>query len=84
MGSFGGLQRRFYWPGAINVATNWNNIDNFWQGVGYFGVGATAGAIGALTGGAALAMTGGLGGSCRWSDSWFCRRNNIWVYTWWR
>ena len=62
-GEFWWIAAAAFIGGAINVATNWNNIDNFWQGVGYFGVGATAGAIGALTGGAALAMTGGLGGA---------------------
>ena len=39
--------------GAINVATHWKSIDNVWQGLGYFGVGAAAGAIGAATGGIA-------------------------------
>ena len=39
--------------GAINVATHWKSIDNVWQGLGYFGVGAAAGAIGAATGGVA-------------------------------
>ena len=38
--------------GFINVAAHWNSIDNFWQGFGYFGVGAAAGAVGAVTGGA--------------------------------
>jgi len=47
--------------GAINVATHWNSIDNFGQGLAYFGVGAAAGAIGAVTGGAATAAVG-LGG----------------------
>ncbi|MEY8685949.1 RHS repeat domain-containing protein [Bacteroides sp. AN502(2024)] len=47
--------------GAINVATHWDSIDNFGQGLAYFGVGAAAGAIGAVTGGAATAVTG-LGG----------------------
>ena len=62
-GEFWWIAAAAFIGGAINVATNWKNIDNFWQGVGYFGVGATAGAIGALTGGAALAVTGGLGGA---------------------
>jgi len=26
---------------------NWNNVDNFWQGLGYFGIGAGAGALAA-------------------------------------
>lgn len=62
-GEFWWIAAAAFIGGAINVATNWKNIDNFWQGVGYFGVGATAGAIGALTGGAAFAVTGGLGGA---------------------
>lgn len=49
--------------GAINVATNWKNIDNVWQGLGYFGVGALAGATGFAVGGAALAVTGVAGGA---------------------
>jgi hypothetical protein len=33
--------------GTINLVANWKNIDgNFWKGVGYFGVGAAAGALG--------------------------------------
>ncbi|MEY8685946.1 RHS repeat domain-containing protein [Bacteroides sp. AN502(2024)] len=39
--------------GAINVATHWKSIDNFGQGLAYFGIGAAAGAIGAATGGVA-------------------------------
>lgn len=62
-GEFWWIAAAAFIGGAINVATNWKNIDNFWQGVGYFGVGTTAGAIGALTGGAAFAVTGGLGGA---------------------
>ena len=46
--------------GAVNVAFNWKNIDNFWQGLGYFGVGAVAGALGAGVGaGVSSAMAGG-------------------------
>ena len=48
--------------GIINVATNWNNIDNFWQGLGYFGVGAAAGALGYATGGAVTGVLEGLAG----------------------
>lgn len=61
-GDFWWIAAAAFIGGAINVATNWKNIDSFWQGVGYFGVGASAGAIGAITGGAALTITGGLGG----------------------
>jgi len=46
--------------GVINVITNWDNIDNFWEGISAFGVGAGAGALtainpalGAIVGGAA-------------------------------
>ena len=38
--------------GVVNLATNWDNIDNFWEGVAAFGVGAGAGALVAATGGA--------------------------------
>ncbi len=31
--------------GTVNVATNWNNINDFGQGAAYFGVGAVAGAV---------------------------------------
>jgi len=36
--------------GTMNLIMNANNIDNFWQGLGYFGVGAVAGALGAGVG----------------------------------
>ena len=48
--------------GIVNVATHWKNIDNFWQGLGYFGVGAVAGTVGAATGGA-VAGAGFIGGA---------------------
>ena len=48
--------------GFINVAVHWNSIDNFWQGFGYFGVGAAAGAVGAVTGGA-VGGAGFIGGA---------------------
>ncbi len=34
--------------GGINIATHWNDIDNIWQGLGYFGAGACVGAMTAL------------------------------------
>ncbi len=40
--------------GAINLATNWNNIDSFWEGAAAFGVGAGSGALVAATGGSSL------------------------------
>lgn len=50
--------------GAINVATNWNNIDNFGEGLAAFGAGAVNGALtatfgmaGAIGGGALVGMT---------------------------
>ncbi|MEN9609285.1 MAG: hypothetical protein RLZZ628_99 [Bacteroidota bacterium] len=30
---------------VVNVAANWNNINNFWDGLGYAAIGAAAGAI---------------------------------------
>jgi hypothetical protein len=44
----------------VNLIMNAKNIDNFWQGLGYFGVGAAAGALGAGVGaGISSAMAGG-------------------------
>lgn len=34
--------------GGINLATNWNKVDNFWDGAKYFGVGFGAGAAATL------------------------------------
>lgn len=48
--------------GLINVGTHLDNIDNFGQALGYFGVGAVGGALGAVTGGAVLAASGVAGG----------------------
>ena len=31
--------------GVFNVVTNWKSIDNFWEGLASFGVGATSGAL---------------------------------------
>jgi RHS repeat-associated protein len=45
--------------GVINTAVHWNQIDNFWDGVKAFGVGAGGGALVAATGGAALTALGG-------------------------
>ncbi|MEM9687782.1 MAG: RHS repeat-associated core domain-containing protein, partial [Bacteroidota bacterium] len=54
--------------GVVNLATNWNSIDNFWEGLSAFGVGAGAGALTAATGGAgagfwATAGVASLGGA---------------------
>jgi hypothetical protein len=46
--------------GTINLIVNANKIDNFWQGLGYFGIGAAAGALSAGIGaGVNVAMAGG-------------------------
>jgi len=47
--------------GTVNLIVNWKKIDgNFWQGLGYFGVGALAGALGAGVGaGISSAMAAG-------------------------
>lgn len=56
--------------GVINVAMNWKKIDNFWEGLGYFGSGAAAGALspfgpagwaagGMISGAANTALDGG-------------------------
>ncbi|MCK9453426.1 MAG: RHS repeat-associated core domain-containing protein [Bacteroidales bacterium] len=34
----------------VNVASNWSSIDNFGEGLGYYGVGATSGAISQVPG----------------------------------
>ena len=46
--------------GTTNVLFNLKNIDNFWQGLGYFGIGAGAGALAAGIGsGVGVALQGG-------------------------
>lgn len=46
--------------GSINLIMNSSKVDNFWQGLGYFGVGAVAGALSAGIGsGVNVAMAGG-------------------------
>jgi RHS repeat-associated protein len=47
--------------GIANLAMNWNNVDNFWQGLGYFGIGAGAGALAAGTGAGFGALASGSG-----------------------
>ena len=46
--------------GVINLATNWDNIDGFWEGLAAFGVGAGSGALTAATGGASLGVQAGV------------------------
>jgi len=46
--------------GTVNLIANWKKVDNFWQGLGYFGIGAAAGALGAGVGaGISSAIAGG-------------------------
>jgi len=46
--------------GTMNLIMNAPNVDNFWEGLGYFGIGATAGALSAGIGsGVNVAMAGG-------------------------
>lgn len=46
--------------GIVNVIANAKNISSFWQGVGYFGIGAVAGSLSAGVGsGVNVAMAGG-------------------------
>ena len=46
--------------GAMNLIANAGNINNFWQGLGYFAIGAVAGAVGAGVGaGFSSALAGG-------------------------
>ena len=44
--------------GTMNVAMHWNDIDGFWNGAGYFGIGAAAGAAGAAAGASAASSLG--------------------------
>ena len=44
--------------GIANLVTNWGKIDTFGEGLAYFGIGAAAGALGAVTGGAAAGLLG--------------------------
>lgn len=48
--------------GTINAISNGQNIHNFWDALGYFSVGAAAGAVGAYAGGA-IAIGGVIGGA---------------------
>ena len=48
--------------GFTNVMYNKDNIHNFWQGLGYFGVGAAAGAAGSLAAAAVPLSIGGFAG----------------------
>jgi hypothetical protein len=44
--------------GVMNLIMNAGNINNFWQGLGYFGIGAAAGALGAgVAGGLSSSLT---------------------------
>jgi hypothetical protein len=46
--------------GVMNLIMNADEIDNFWEGLGYFGIGAAAGALGAGVGaGVNVAIAGG-------------------------
>ena len=44
--------------GGLNIASNWDNISNVWEGLGYFGVGALAGVAGAATFTGAIGVVG--------------------------
>ena len=45
--------------GTINLITNWDEFDNFWEGLASFAVGAGTGALSAATGNIALIAIGG-------------------------
>jgi hypothetical protein len=47
--------------GIMNLAMNANHIDNFWQGLGYFGIGAAAGALSAGIGAGVSSAIAGAG-----------------------
>ncbi|MCK9207461.1 MAG: FG-GAP-like repeat-containing protein, partial [Salinivirgaceae bacterium] len=67
--------------GVINLAMNWDNIDNFGEGLAAFGVGAGAGALTAATGGAAagtfMASTGAALGAAAIGGAAVGGTNNI-------
>lgn len=46
--------------GFVNIAANFDNIENGWQALGYFGAGAASGAIGCLTGGLGNGILAGM------------------------
>lgn len=48
--------------GAMNVASNRDNIDNFWEGLGYFAIGAGQSAAAMYGGPVGAIIGGGLGG----------------------
>ncbi|MBR3426390.1 MAG: hypothetical protein IKG95_00455 [Bacteroidales bacterium] len=73
--------------GIANLATNWGKIDTFGEGLAYFGIGAAAGALGAVTGGAAAgaiklggfvsgALSGAVGGA---SSGMITGSGNAWM-----
>ncbi|CAL2090866.1 DUF6443 domain-containing protein [Tenacibaculum sp. 190524A02b] len=47
--------------GAINLAVNWKNIDNFWEGAAAFGTGALAGGLTAACGACGAGAIAGIG-----------------------
>ncbi|NLE63239.1 MAG: RHS repeat-associated core domain-containing protein [Bacteroidales bacterium] len=49
--------------GVVNVATNWNNLDGFWQGLASFGAGAASGALTATLGPGGAALGGMITGA---------------------
>jgi hypothetical protein len=48
--------------GVVNLATNWKNIDNVWEGLAAFGTGAAVGGATAACGGCGGALAIALGG----------------------
>lgn len=73
--------------GIVNLATNIKNIKTFGEGLAYFGIGAAAGVVGALTGGAAAgamklggfvsgAVSGAAGGA---SSGMIAGSGNAWM-----
>jgi RHS repeat-associated protein len=51
--------------GVVNLAMNWNHVHSFWDGLGYFGVGAAAGAfmgLGSSCFAGTVLMSAGAGG----------------------
>lgn len=49
--------------GAINVAANWDRIDNFWEGLGHFGTGAGTGVASVTLGPAGTIGASAIGGA---------------------
>jgi hypothetical protein len=73
--------------GTTNLMMNSDNIDNFWEGLGYFGVGAAAGTVGGIAGQAVAGAVGTVGfaggaltgGAAGFSGGFVAGSGNAWM-----